>query len=92
MIAVAGDNSVEVDLVGGREEARSDAIDFAGSIKWKENSPFNRDDFGALVADRGNVPGATGETLLVGVSRAGFSVSGLDVQLEPDDLINAWRR
>jgi hypothetical protein len=86
------DNSVEVDLVGGRGEARSDVIDFAGSIKWKESSPFNRDDFGALVAQRGNVPGATGETLLVGVSRAGFSASGLDVQLEPDDLINAWRR
>lgn len=86
------DNSVEVDLVGGRQESRSDTIDFVGSIKWRENSPFNRDDFGVLVAHRARVPGTTGETLLVGVSRAGFSAPGLDVQLEPDDVLEAWRR
>jgi uncharacterized protein len=86
------DNSTEVDLVGGREETRSDAIDFVGSIKWKEQSPFNRDDFGGLVALRGQVPGATGDTLLVGVSRSGFSASGLDIELGPDELIAAWRR
>lgn len=86
------DNSVEVDLVGGRDENRSDVIDFVGSIKWKERSPFNREDFGELVDDRARVPGAVGNTLLVGVSRSEFSTDGLDVQLGPDDLIAAWRR
>jgi AAA+ ATPase superfamily predicted ATPase len=86
------DNSVEVDLVGGRQEQRSDVIDFVGSIKWKEKSPFNRDDFGALVERRGRIPGADANALLVGVSRAGFSADGLDIQLGPDELIAAWRR
>jgi AAA+ ATPase superfamily predicted ATPase len=85
------DNSVEVDLVGGRDVDRSDVIDFVGSIKWKETGRFGRDDLSALVAHRAEVPGATEATLLVGVSRAGFSADGLDVMLGPDDLIAAWK-
>jgi hypothetical protein len=35
--------------------------------------------------------GADEQTLLVGVSRAGFSVDGLDVRLGPDDLVASFR-
>jgi hypothetical protein len=85
------DNAVEIDLVGGRDEQRSDTIDFVGSIKWKQHSQFNREDFAALIDHRSNIPGARAETRLVGVSRAGFAVDGLDAQIGPEDLIAAWR-
>lgn len=86
------DGSVEVDLVGGRDAQRSEVIDFVGSIKWKERARFDRDDLGALAAQRRNVPGAADTTVLVGVSRSGFSTEDLDVALGPDDLVGAWRR
>ena len=38
------DNSVEVDLVGGRGQAGSREIDFVGSIKWRERDKFDRSD------------------------------------------------
>ncbi|MEX2449032.1 MAG: DUF234 domain-containing protein [Solirubrobacterales bacterium] len=83
------DGRVEVDLVGGRERSRSDAIDFVGSIKWRESRPFDRQDLAALVASRARVPGATEDARLVGVSRSGFTTSELDVELGPDDLLAA---
>lgn len=86
------DNRVEVDLVGGRDETRSDIIDFVGSIKWQERARFDRDDLGALMAHRAEVPGASPLTAIVGVSRAGFATDGLDVTLSPDELIAAWQR
>ncbi len=84
------DNQVEVDLVGGRGEHGSDVIDFVGSVKWKDRGQFDRDDFSRLVAHRERVPGATATTGLVGVSRTGFNVEGLDARLEPRDLVDAW--
>jgi len=84
------DNSLEIDLVGGRGEATSEAIDFVGSIKWRSRGDFDRGDLSTLIQHRARVPGATDETLLVGVSRSGFSVAGLDAQLTPDDLIAAF--
>lgn len=84
------DNSVEVDLVGGRDEKGSEQIDFVGSIKWHTRGKFDRADFGGLIRDRALVPGATDESLLVGVSRNGFAVEGLDVRLTPEDLVSAF--
>jgi hypothetical protein len=83
------DGRVEVDLIGGREQIRSDAIDFVGSIKWRESQPFDRRDLAALAAARVQVPGADEETRLIGVSRTGFATSELDVELGPADLILA---
>ena len=85
------DNRVEVDLVGGQDENRSDTIDFVGSIKWRENAQFGRSDVAALIAHRAQVPGATDDTLLVGVSRSGFATSDLDIAIGPEELIAAWR-
>jgi AAA+ ATPase superfamily predicted ATPase len=84
------DNSIEVDLVGGRGDAVSDTIDFVGSIKWRDNAPFNRHDLSRLIEDRAAVPGATSEARLVGVSRSGFTVEGLDVLLDPQTILNAF--
>jgi AAA+ ATPase superfamily predicted ATPase len=84
------DNSVEVDLVGGRGQTTSHNIDFVGSIKWRGREKFGRGDLGRLIRHRALIPGASEETLLVGVSRNGFAVNGLDVRLTPEDLIAAF--
>ena len=43
-----------------------------------------------LIQHRALVPGATEKTLLVGVSRSGFDVDGLDVRLTPEDIVQAF--
>lgn len=86
------DNSIEVDLVGGRDETRTDPVDFVGAIKWRDTSNFDRSDFAGLATHRSIVPGTTGDTRLVGVSRTGFDVTGLDVELTAEDLLAAYAR
>ncbi len=81
------DGSVEVDLVGGRGQAGSEQIDFVGSIKWREKGELDRGDLSRLIQHRALIPGATPQTLLVGVSRSGFGVDGLDVRLTPEDIV-----
>jgi hypothetical protein len=86
------DNRVEVDLVGGRTPAAPRAIDFVGSIKWRDDAPFDRTDAAALATARGDVPGADAATRLVGVSRRTFrGADALDVKLSARDLLAAWR-
>lgn len=84
------DNRVEVDLVGGREPTRAQTIDFVGSIKWNERTPFDRAELAALNVARARVAGATPSTRLVGVSRSGFSTPGIDLELDPSRLLDAW--
>lgn len=81
---------VEVDLVGAEEGVRPARIDFVGSIKWRERSPLNDRDVKALRDHAARVPGSDPGTLLIGVSRAGFRGSALDMQLEPRDLLGSW--
>ena len=83
------DGSVEVDLVGGRAQTTSEQIDFVGSVKWRDRSEFDRGDLSRLIQHRALIPGATDETLLVGVSRSGFGVDGLDLRLTPEDIVQA---
>lgn len=85
------DNRVEVDLVGGADTGHADPVEFIGSIKWRENEPFDRADLAALIAGRQNVPGAGDSSILVGVSRSGYSTADLDVELGPTDIVDAWR-
>lgn len=85
------DGSIEVDLVGGRNADATPEVDFVGSIKWHERSAFDRGDLANLNSQRSNVPGVTAGTRLVGVSRTGFDVNGLDVELTPDDILAAYR-
>lgn len=83
------DNRVEVDLVGAAEPAAPTAVSFVGSVKWREQSPFDRRDVHALVAQRTAVPGAE-TAALVGVSRSGFVSDELDAAFDPDALLGAW--
>lgn len=84
-------NAVQVDLVGGTEPVPEE-IAFIGSIKWRENAAFGRDDARQLASQRVNVPGASGARL-VGVSRRGFAKDSdlLDVRLTPDELLASSR-
>jgi hypothetical protein len=85
--------TVEVDLVGGDAWPVAKRVAFVGSVKWRTRRRFGRAEARALAARRAEVPGASEETLLVGVSSRGFEPTApLDVRLEPADLIDAWRR
>jgi hypothetical protein len=85
------DNRIEVDLVGGTEQVSPKTIDFVGSIKWRSHGAFGNNDLAALSASLTAIPGTSERTRFVGVSRTGFTSKDLDVTLEPDDLIAAWR-
>lgn len=85
--------TVQVDLVGGDRRPVAKRIGFVGSVKWRESQPFGRADGLALAAARSDIPGASEDTLLVGVSAQGFDGDALlDERLSPEDLIAAWRR
>ena len=60
--------AVEVDLVGGDNWPVAKRVAFVGSIKWRQKRPFSRADAMELAGKRARVPGASEETLLVGVS------------------------
>ena len=52
--------------------------------------PFDNRDLGRLYVHRSQLPGATEDTPLYAVSRAGGQVDGVRV-VTPDDLLAAWR-
>jgi uncharacterized protein len=80
-------NSIEVDLVG------AERVDFIGSVKWRDEQPFDRHDGAALAGKRLSIPGADTHTKLLGVSRQGFTPdSGLDIEIGPEELIAAFGR
>ncbi len=84
-------NDPEVDLVGGDDDRRPTRAAFVGSIKWRDAAPFSREDSTRLAAVSTQVPLTSEATLLVGVSRSGFSPSAkLDVELGPEELVEAW--
>jgi uncharacterized protein len=84
----------QIDLVGLPGGDRPARVSFFGSIKWRERSRFNRNDLRALIDGGAAVQGTDIDTLVVGVSRSGFDerTSQLDVQLGPEELLQAWRR
>ncbi|MPZ19738.1 MAG: ATPase [Luteitalea sp.] len=80
----------EVDLVGVDRWPGARSVVFVGSIKWRDQKPFNRYDLAALAGQRSRVPGAS-ETALVVVSRSGFTVQDVAAAFGPADLVAAWR-
>ncbi len=85
-------STIEVDLVGGDRVPCARTVSFVGSIKWRDDQPFDRGDAAALAAQRPDVPGTDAATTLVGVSRRGFAAkSGLDVALTPEDVLAVYR-
>ena len=83
-------NVPEIDLVVADKSPVARSIFALGSIKWKENAPFDTRDYGDLVKHRLLLPGASDETPLIVVSRSGCSVQGVRVY-DPEELISAWR-
>ncbi|GGM27031.1 MULTISPECIES: ATP-binding protein [Micromonospora] len=86
-------NNPEIDLVGADRAPVAAKVHFVGSVKWLANRPFDRHDYDALVRDVLAVTGATPDTPLVAVSRAGVT-PGLPLAAHwgPDDLVDAWQR
>lgn len=85
-------NQPQVDLVGTAGADENDRVEFAGSVKWRARKYFGPDDAAELEEGARQVPGWETTSLRVGVSRTGFTKSvELDVMLEPDDLLAAWR-
>jgi len=86
-------NSIEVDLVGGDKHPTAERIDFIGSIKWRNEQPFDRRDGTALAAKLPSVPGTSTSTKLLGVSRQGFKRdSGVEIEIGPKEIIAAYGR
>jgi uncharacterized protein len=86
-------HDVQVDLVGTAEPDRNRRVELVGSIKWRASKRFGPGDLRELGTLAPQIPGVESTTLRVGVSRTGYAEGvDLDVALEPDDLLAAWRR
>ena len=84
-------NNPEIDLIGADNEPVAHRIVFAGSIKWREDQPFDRHDLAALARAVSAVPSIPDDTPLVAVSRAGFTEAlPAAATWTPDDLLAAW--
>jgi uncharacterized protein len=81
---------VEVDLVGVDWWPDAHQVAVTGSIKWREEAPFDRRDLAALAVHRSQVPGAEGSRLIA-VSRSGCATADVDRAYGPADLVGAWR-
>ncbi|MFR9751089.1 hypothetical protein ACL02S_08635 [Nocardia sp. 004] len=63
---------------------------FVGSVKWLENSPFDRHD---LVALHRHCAALTPDPVpVLAVSRSGADCAGLDAVYGPAELLEAWSR
>lgn len=83
-------NNPEIDLVGADTEPVAQRISFVGSIKWRENRPFDERDLADLIAHRARMPGADESTPLLAVARSGVTVAS-PTAVGPEDLLAAWR-
>ncbi len=79
-------HDTEIDLVGVPDPP--DRIGFVGAVKWRDRGTFDDADARELSTAAAGLSGVDGNTLHVGVSRAGFATTRLDVTLGPDDLIH----
>jgi AAA+ ATPase superfamily predicted ATPase len=85
-------NNPEIDLVGADKRPVAGSIGFVGSIKWREDRPFDARDFMALARAAVAVPGAAEDTPLVAVSRTGVEAGvPLAQSWTPEQLVDAWR-
>jgi hypothetical protein len=81
-------NDVEIGIVGADRGPIAKELLFVGSVKWLENSPFDRHDLAALHAHRAAL---TTEPLpVIAVSRSGTDCAGLDAAYGPAELLAAW--
>jgi uncharacterized protein len=83
-------NDPQVDLIGADREPVARQVSFVGSVKWRDNRPFDERDLADLITQRSQVPGADDATTLLAVSRSGTRATSLTV-LGPQALLDAWR-
>jgi uncharacterized protein len=83
-------NKPEVDLIGVDVWPHPASVCFAGSIKWREESPFTTADLRALENDLAVVPGVTKFTARVVVARTHIEAPGA-VGYVAQDIVSAWR-
>lgn len=86
-------NQVQVDLVGADvPQPPASRIAFVGSIKWREDAPFDGRDASRLETLATQVPGTTATTRRVAVSRMGFArrIAAPVRRAEPDELLEAF--
>jgi AAA+ ATPase superfamily predicted ATPase len=81
-------NDVEIDLVGADRAPIAKELLFVGSVKWLENSPFDRHDLAALHRHRAAL--TADPVPVAAVSRSGIDCKGLDTVYSPADLLAAW--
>lgn len=82
-------NRPDVDIVVGDRRPAAKHIVAVGSIKWRDKQPFDSHDLAALQLERSAVPGATVDSQLIAVSRAGSTVEGATV-FGPAELRDAY--
>ena len=83
-------NIPELDLVGADRAPVARALSFVGSIKWRQNRPFQASDLASLARDALSVPGATALTPLVAVCPGGAVAPDLSRVWTAADLLAAW--
>lgn len=84
-------NNPEIDIVGKNDGRHAD-IAFAGSIKWHETQPFDLREYSTLLRDVHSVPGVSGQTRLLAVTRTGDAADGVPIRcLGSAELLTAWR-
>lgn len=82
-------NDPEIDIVAADRAPVAKRILAVGSIKWLEKAPFDRHDYGRLLAHRLQLPGAPVDAPLLAISRSGCEVDGV-LHIGPDELIGAF--
>jgi hypothetical protein len=85
-------NNPEVDLIGADASPVAHAVSFVGSVKWRDEAPFDARDLAGLAEHARHVPGAE-DAALVAVSRSlsnGPAPAGLAACWGPEDLLSAW--
>lgn len=82
-------NDPEIDLIGADRAPIAKQITMVGSIKWQDTRPFDPHDLAQLTIHRSQLPGATTETPMLTITRAGTTVNDLPT-LTPADLLPAW--
>lgn len=85
-------NNPEVDLIGADAQPVARTVWFAGSVKWRDETPFGVRDLADLAAAARQVPGTDGAAL-VAVSRrppTAEAAEGLSVGWGPEDVLAAW--
>lgn len=84
-------NNPEIDLIGADRAPVAKRIGFVGSIKWRDNRPFEQRDYAELVRAAHSLPGGQ-DASLAAVSGSGFALDlPLAMRWDAADIINAWR-